>query len=374
MKVLLLADPLSSHVIKWANSLVSKGVKIFIFGLSDYDSSQYDPRVKIEITDFSKSVKRKRDGNILKSLYLLTLPKLKNFIISVNPDIVHAHSASSYGLLGALSGFHPLFTSLWGSDIFLFPKKSFFHKNILRFTLSKSDMIFSTSKAMRKEAQNYTTKDIIVLPFGVDTNLFKPELKKNNDALTIGTVKTMDYNYGIEFLIAAFASIKQKHENKFLKLLLVGGGSMLDKLKILAKDLKIESETIFTGAVPPSEVNKYHNMIDITVFPSLNESFGVSVLEASACERPVVVTNVGGLPEVVDDEVTGLIVSPGSSQALSDAIEKLVLDPDLIEKLGKKGRQKVIREFDWEKNLTDQIEYYKNICKPERIVNNFVQS
>jgi len=98
--------------------------------------------------------------------------------------------------------------------------------------------------------------------------------------------------------------------------------------------------TVFTGKVNYGEVPKYHNMLTISVFPSIfeSESFGVSILEASACEKPVVVSNVGGLPEVVDDQKTGFIVPPKDPEKLAEAIEKLILNESLRLQIGKAGR------------------------------------
>src|SRR5574338_228578 len=125
MKILLLADAWSSHTAKWANSLSDQGFKLEIFSLSEFDKRQYSSEINIEVVDFSTSAKKRRDGNLLKSIYLLTLPKLMRHISDFKPDIVHSHSGSSYGFLGALTGFHPYYISLWGSDIFKKKKKSF---------------------------------------------------------------------------------------------------------------------------------------------------------------------------------------------------------------------------------------------------------
>ena len=149
MKLLLLADPASSHVLKWANGLNRKGIEVFIFGLSDYTWNEYDENINIKTVDFSTSVKKNKDGSLLKSVYLTTLPVLKKYIRTIKPDIINSHSASSYGFMGALSGFHPFFISVWGSDIFIFPKKSIFHRMILKFTLYKADNIFSTGYTMK---------------------------------------------------------------------------------------------------------------------------------------------------------------------------------------------------------------------------------
>lgn len=361
MKILLLADAWSSHTAKWANGLADNDIEVEIFSLSKYDKKQYNYNFKIEVTDFSNSAKKRKDGSLLKTSYLTTIPKLKKKITEFRPDILHAHSASSYGFLGALSGFNPYFISTWGSDVFIFPKKSLLHKNILKYSLHKADAIFSTSKIMREEASKYSRKIINVISFGVDTDLFKPKSvinKIENADVIIGTVKTLDYNYGIEFLIESFSIIVKKYPEKKIKLLIVGGGSMENELKRLAKKLDVYDQTLFTGGVSYTEVPSYHDMIDITVFPSKSESFGVSALEASACEKPIIVSNVGGLPEVIDSDKTGFLFESGNVMELANKIELLLLNPDLRKRLGKAGREFVMQNYDWKKNVKQMITFY----------------
>lgn len=351
MKILLLADPASSHTVKWANSLNNAGFEIKIFGLSDYNPDAYNKNIAIITRSFSEKIKNKKDGNFQKSVYLFSLSDLKKVIKDFKPDILHAHSASSYGLLGALTGFHPYFVSVWGSDVYIFPKKSLLHKSIYKFVMKKGDKIFSTSHAMKKETSLYTKKEISVIPFGIDTNVFKAEDVKSifdkNDII-IGTVKKMEDHYGIKYLIDAFRLTADSNPKLQLKLLLVGGGRDFERYQNYIQAQGLNEKVVMTGLVPYSEVVKYQNMIDISVIPSLSESFGVSVLEASACEKPVIVSDTGGLPEVVKDGITGFIVPPKDVNAISEKLNELIHNRELRIKLGKNGRKFVEENYRWE--------------------------
>jgi len=365
MKVLLLADPASSHVVKWANGLHEKGVEISIFGLSAYDPTQYNAGIIIDLFTIPQFIKWQTIGSILKTSYLLALPRLKKIIRNFNPDIIHAHSASSYGLLGALCGFHPFVISVWGSDIYNFPQKSNFLKKIINFNLKKSDMIFSTSKIMAEETKKYTMRDIRVIPFGINSEIFIPkEIKShfNENDLVIGTIKSIEKQYGTEYLVRAFKKVKENNPDVPLKLLIVGRGSLTNYIKQLTKDLGIESDVKITGLVSYDKIPDYHRMLDIYVAVSIEESFGVAILEASACEIPVIVSNVGGLPEVVDNNVTGFIVPHSSVEPLAEKIE-LLFDENLRKKFGKAGRERVIKHFNWDDNLEQMVNNYKEILK-----------
>jgi L-malate glycosyltransferase len=368
MKLLLLADPESIHTIRWIKSLAKKNIEIVIFTFTNYSIDTFENYDNVRI--ISSHIHRDKiykigNGAIQKIKYLKVLPKLKRIIKKFKPNIVHAHYASSYGLLGALSGFHPFILSVWGADIFDFPKLSFLHKKIIQYNFRKADKILSTSEVMAKETKNYTNKKIEVTPFGINTNLFKPEevnsLFSKND-IVIGTIKTLEPKYGIDLLIKSFHIVKNKYPTLPLKLLIVGEGSQDKILKQLVEDLNLTKDTIFTGYISHEHVPKYINMLSIYVSLSVlnSESFGVAIIEASACGIPVVVSNVGGLPEVVEDGKTGIVVVAKDEESAANAIEKLILDDKLKKEMGNFGRERVKRLYNWEDNVEQMMRIYQS--------------
>lgn len=365
MLVLLLSDSDSPHTLRWAKSLHLRGIRIAVFSIHKPNQELYSDFLDIKIfsLNISRQIQDQTETSLSKLVYLKAINAVKKVIAEIRPDIVHAHYASSYGFIGAMVNFHPFYISVWGSDVFRFPKYSFLHKFIFKFSISRADRIFSTSKIMKTEIEKYTSKNIFVIPFGIDVERFKfisEQKDLNDDSIVIGTIKTLEKRYGIEFLIRAFAIFKKKNLEKKIKLLICGKGTLLDELTKLTVELGVQENTIFTGYINHNEVQFYHNKLDIYIAPSLEESFGVAVLEASACNKPVVVSNVGGLPEVVDHGVTGFIVEPSNPVHLAEAIEKLIMDPDLRNKMGRMGRAKVIREYDWNKCVSDMVEHYNN--------------
>ncbi|MCZ6702661.1 MAG: glycosyltransferase [Ignavibacteria bacterium] len=361
MKILILADPSSSHTIKWVNTLHRRGINVFLFGLSKYDQTQYDDGIRIDSLQTPDSIKAKLDGNFLKLIYLVAFPRLKKIIRTFKPDILHAHYAASYGLIGAFTGFHPFIISVWGIDILTFPNNTLLHKKLIEYSLKKADKILATSYYLAKETNKYTNKKIFITPFGIDTDKFKPEIVDTvfkKDEIVIGTVKSMERKYGIEYLIKSFSILKRNYPDKSLKLLLVGGGSLENKFKQMIDELGISDSSMITGQIPFNKVADYHNQLSIAVYVSKIESFGVSILESSACQKPVVVSDVGGLPEVVENDVTGFIVKANDIEATTEAIERLILDEELREKFGNAGRVRVKDKFNWQKNVNYIINIY----------------
>lgn len=364
-RILFLSDVNSAHTRKWAESLAKKGFEIGVFSLSPCTSDWFESFPNITVFSSIKLTPEQFiASDFSKVAYFKELRALKDIIKTFKPDIVHAHYATSYGLLGVLTKFKPLIISLWGSDIFDFPRKSFLHRAVLKYNLKMADRVLSTSNVMAAETRKYTDRPILVTPFGIDMKLFRPKEPKRlfaDEDIVVGTIKVLDEVYGIDYLIKAFKIVKTRHSNMPLKLLIVGRGQQADDLKKLTAQLGLTDDTVFTGFVNHSLVSDYHNMIDVSCFLSNSESFGVAVLEASSCEKPVVVTNVGGLPEVVDEGSTGFIVPPRDEQAAAAAIEKLILDPILRKEMGKKGRERVSQLYDWDKNLEDIIRIYNDV-------------
>lgn len=354
MKILIIAPLNSFHTQRWLRSLSKEGITLHVFDYREVNKNDFKDINNVECLSFDSN--SKITNSTLRFVYSFYL--LKKLIKRVKPDIIHSHYASSYGLLGALVNYKTFILSFWGSDIFEFPKKSLLHKLIIKFNIYKATKILSTSNTMALEIKKYTSKNVTITPFGVDTSKFKKKNKITNN-ITIGSIKQLEEVYGHKYLLEAFAILTKKYPN--IDLLIVGSGSIKDNLEQKIKELKIEKYTNLTGKIHFDDIPKYHNLIDIYVNFSLEESFGVSVIEASSCEVPVIVSNVGGLPEVVDDKITGLVIETKNVKSLVSAIEYLILNERKRLNMGKEGRKKVIRLYNWSENVNLMIKIYEGL-------------
>ena len=272
MRILLLADSTSAHTQKWVTALAEAHITVGLFTLTTPVAEGYLaqlPQVCVYEGLALGGSKALFLGNLLPKLaYLRVLPALRRAIRHFAPDIVHAHYASSYGLLGALTGFSPYLISVWGSDVFDFPHQFWGNPWVLRFNFWRATAIASTSNVMALTTKKYTNKSIFVTPFGIDTAVFKPTRAvqiaapidhANAAPCVIGTIKTMDDKYGIDYLIRAFAAVCSQYSAQPLQLLLVGGGPRTADYKALAHQLNIAEKVIFEGFVPFAEIPAYHN-------------------------------------------------------------------------------------------------------------------
>lgn len=357
MRILLLSDIDSSHTRKWAISLYERGYTIGIFSLRRGKANWHAAYDGIEVFDGEGFSEEKFQGRATSKVsYLKMLPRVRDCIRKFRPDIVHAHYATSYGLLGARSGFHPLIISVWGSDVFDFPRRSFIHRWILKRNLKNADHIFSTSEVMKKEVVRLGIPDVTVTPFGVNINVYKPQqIRKRDDGVqVIGTVKTLEQHYGIDILINAFTLLKKTYTSP-LQLVICGSGTQEKALKELALSSGYNSDIVFKGHVPQEEVPDYIRSFDIFANLSRQESFGVAVIEAMACGVPVVVSDAPGLLEVTAHGEYGIVVPRDDASGAADALLRLLNDKSLEAQLRKQGRLHVETNYDWERNL-DAVE------------------
>jgi glycosyltransferase involved in cell wall biosynthesis len=365
LKILLLSDTYSEHTEKWALGLVAHGIKVGLFSFNKSAYKWHENNSNIELL-FEPDHIISGTGLKEKISYFKYLPILKSKFKAFKPDILHAHYVTSYGFIGSLSGFHPFVVSAWGTDVMKFPQKNFVNKTILKFILRKADIICATSNTIKEYLLPVTNKNVSIIPFGVDTSVFcKKEVNSlfEKNSFVIGCIKALESLYNIDVLIKSFSSLKLKHKEKSLKLLIIGVGSQENNLKQLVQKLNLTEDVVFTGRIPFSEVSNYFNMIDVLANLSEYESFGVSVIEAMACEKPVVATNTGGLNEIIENENFGSLVEIGNVEQTTNEMEKYLLDETLKLKIGKAARAKVLEKYNWTDNIKQMISLYKNMIK-----------
>ena len=351
MKICYLSHASNYHTIKWCRYFADKGHEVHLISFEPGNISG------VKVHEIDINVDRK-GSDIHKLKYLLAGKKIKKIIKQIEPDIVHAHFATSYGIACAISGISNYFLSVWGYDVYEFPEKSIFHKLILKYSLKRANRILSTSSSMKEQTLKFTNKNIDITPFGVDTNIFKPikeikDNKFNNNMFVVGTIKLLAPKYGIDYLIRGFKLFNDKYNNNNFQLRIGGDGPDEKKLKKLAYDLGINEKVVWLGYIDQEEVIKELNLFDIAVIPSVSdsESFGVAAVEAQACETPVIVTNVGGLTESTKPGITSMAIQPRSPEEICEKLISLYENKEIASKMGKEGRKYVKENFELSNNF-----------------------
>lgn len=350
MKICILGENGSTHVQKWIRGILSESdheIHIITFNRGILDERAHYHFLK-------QHVNNKLD-------YILNCGLVKKYINRIKPDILHAHYATSYGLLGALSNFHPYLITGWGADIFDSPK-NFLMKQMVQYSFRQADGLTVLTKFTQDELKKLTTKPATLVPFGVNTNFFKPGEHKEKNKLHIGTIRTLAPKYGVEFLIRAFALLAAKFPHIHLDI--VGHGEQYEQFVLLTKELNIHERVTFFGFVnqhaePEKYISILQNMDIFTILSVLDsETFGVAAVEAMACGIPVVASDIGGLPEVLNKEA-GLLAKPGDTLSIAAALESLITNADLRQTLGKNGRARATSTYNWQNNIRSMLAVYE---------------
>ncbi|MBK6342521.1 MAG: glycosyltransferase [Flavobacteriales bacterium] len=346
MKLLLVAAANSIHTRRWAHAFAEHGHEVHVV-------SQHAPRepygsdVRIHLLPHHGGLG-----------YVLNRAAARRIANGIRPDAINAHYASGYGTLAPRIEGVPLILNVWGSDVYEFPDTSLLHRWLLRRNLLRADAVVSTSRVMAERTRLICPDlaAIDVVPFGVDTERFSP-MPKADGPMVIGTVKTLAPKYGIDTLIQAFGLIAHESGLEQSRLRLVGDGPQRKPLEALARSLRITDRVDFIGNVPHDRVPA--ELLKLDVYAALSrrdsESFGVAVIEASACGLPVVVSRVGGLPEVVDEGRSGLVVPKEDPKAAADALLSLARDASLRKSMGEAGRALVLARYAWSDCVDRQL-------------------
>lgn len=351
MRIVFIGPAISVHIQKWVDAFKIENEVHLITMHPVYDKDWYFENTHVL--------------HIRNNLgYYANAFHVHNIIKKIKPDVVNVHYASGYGTLARCARIGRYILNVWGSDVFDFPYESKMKMRIIKKNLLASRQIASTSEVMKRQVEKLIIPqmDVVVTPFGVDVNEFSPIERQASDIITIGTVKTLSPKYGIDVLIKAYNEAYVQGL-KASRLLIVGGGPQEAELKALASSLPAAQNIEFIGFVQHKDVPKYLTQFDIYVALSESESFGVAVAEAESCGIPVIVSNVGGLTEVVKDGETGFVVPHGDYIV---AAEKIILLSDNYvrrKKMGDMAREFVCKEYEWNVCVDIMKKLFIDFCK-----------
>ena len=225
----------------------------------------------------------------------------------------------------------------------------------LRFLLNMACKIFITHKDYLKNSaflSSFSGK-VVVSPPGVDFDRFRPLRIADKKSPSVFFLSKLDKSHrykGLEYLIS---SVKKVPETIPLTLYVGGDGELLEYYKQLAKDQGVEEAVVFLGGLTDNQVVEYYNLCDIFVLPSISsiqEGFGLVALEAMACKKPVIVTNIVGAAKDIEKENAGFVVRPKNVGALANAIKYLLFNEDDRKSMGRRAYDLVHREYTWDKH------------------------
>ncbi|MHA1610308.1 MAG: glycosyltransferase [Candidatus Njordarchaeales archaeon] len=315
-----------------------------------------------------------------ENLYALNVSRV---IERNNIDLIHAHFAYPEGLVGLLTKRRikkPLIVTLHGYDILVEPSVGYGARlsrridHLIRKVLNSADAIIVASKAVFNEARRIVNdvNKVHLIPNGVDTRRFNPNLDGSTlrkklgieECIVVFTLRAHEPKYGLEYLIKAAPMVI--NEKKDVAFVIGGDGTLRRYHELLAAKLGVKEKIIFTGRIPISEVPYYYAMSDIVVVPSLQEAFGLVVAEAMASGKPVISSNVGGIPDQIIDGYNGFLVQPRKPKEIAEKILWLINNPEEARRMGMNGRRIVGEKFDINKRIDRITSLYHVILESAR--------
>src|SRR3954463_1729642 len=292
-------------------------------------------------------------------------------------DVIQAHWAIPTGPAAVMAaGKLPLTSviTMHGGDVYGNPEQGsdfptrWYVRPALRWTLRHAGALTAiTEDCCQHALRAGAPAEHIRLVFnGTDLRRFSPEDHGSPGDSRFGSnmifaCRQLFPRKGIRFLLEAAAALKPQFPD--LKLVLAGDGFERPELVRLAEELGIAEDVTFLGWVPNNALPPYYRAAAVSVIPSLEEGFGIPAAEAMGCEVPVVASDAGGLPEVVEHGVTGLVVPRGDVAVLASAIGSLLQGPERRRRLGQAGRARALRLFDWDRTAEQFEEVYSEIAQ-----------
>ena len=367
MKIAFISSARNIHTIRWANAMSLRGHEVFVLscaGDMPEDQKFYDDKIRLIELKYQAPLG-----------YYLNARKVKKLVKKEAFDIVNVHYASGYGTLGRMARLKHALLNLWGSDVYLFPYSGRLQLSVIKKNLKYYQYIASTSYCMAEQARKFVKRDdIYITPFGVDTNLFKPiSGLKDPDIILFGTVKALEKIYGIEDTIKAFIKLfhKLQLEGKTelaskLRYHIYGKGEQKNHLQRLIDDEGMSNIIKLCGYVNHKELPNILNQFTVFCCTSLSESFGVAAVEAMACGIPVVVSDAEGFAEVVENNVTGLVVPKHNIDAIADGMYQLLMNREMRDSFGAAGIQRAKKLYDWNQNVQNMLEIYKKVSEDKQ--------
>lgn len=304
---------------------------------------------------------------------------VKSIIKEFKPHVIHAHAATVAGYVGLILKKKynlPLVCSLRGDDINKYPYYSRLTMSLTKKLLSKADQLLSVSNDLKVIANTIARpkREIRVVYNGCDLGNFtysekdrtniRNKLGFSKKAKAIIFVGSIYKEKGIFELISAFIRLNLRYP--CLHLIIVGDGPKRLALNGIVSSNNLNEKVHLVGVKPYVEISKFLSASDIFVLPTYAEGLPNVVLEAMACNLPVVATRVGGIPEVIEEGKNGILINKKDINMLTEAIEYLLRNEGLAKKMGTYGHKLVETKFSWQQKAQEVMKIYEDVVYAKR--------
>ena len=363
MRILYFTRDYTPHDYRFLNSLAEKDHQVYYLRLERRGTVLEDRPLPAKVENIiwagGQKPARWQDGWNLRAGLVKVVRRLK-------PDIIHAGPLQTSALLSASIGFHPLVSMSWGSDILIDAERNFWWRLATRYALTHSDVLIGDCQAVRLKAREFGLSDdrIVTFPWGVDLDHFSPRSATAirarlgwEDAFVLISLRSWEAIYGVDVLVNAFIEAARRLPE--LRLILLGNGSQSAKLHHLIELNQMDDRVFFGGQVKQSELPEYYRSADLYLSASHSDGSSVSLMEALACAKPVLVSDIPSNREWITDGKEGWLFPDSNIQALADKIYQAANQRSSLGPMGAQARLLAEQRADWDRNFQMLLKAYE---------------
>jgi len=291
---------------------------------------------------------------------------LQRVIREVEPDVIHAGPIQSAAYLAARSGFQPLVSMSWGSDLLLDAERNDWMRRVTRSALRGTTVMVGDCEAVRKKAARFghPVERTVLFPWGVDLQRFAPGQADDfrarlgwEEAFVVLSLRSWEPLYGLDVLAKGFARAAQQVPD--LRLLLLSGGSQEAVVRGIFEEAGVMGQVYFTGQISQNNLPMYYHAADLYVSASHSDGSSVSLMEALACGLPSLVSDIPGNREWLGDQQAGWLFPDGDERALADGILTAYRQRASLEPVRKAARDLAEQRANWQENFKRLLTAYQ---------------
>jgi len=366
MRIFIMSDAAAPHTRRWALWFARRGHEVHVVSLNANGLPGYEP-AKVHFI-WKARFKNAAFTRALKAPIILA--RIRGLFKRYQPDIVHAHSAGGYAWTTMASGFRPYVVTPWGTDLLVNVEKSRMNRWVTGFALRRAALVTTDGFHFVKILRNFGVLEecILVHTFGTDVHHFSPgsddgerQLLGVGDAPLVISTRTPNPVHEVEMFVRAIPEIHAAFPAAFF--VIVGDGTDRKRLEALASELGIASVTRFTGMVEEDRMRRLLRASDIYVSTSrMDAGLAASTAEAMAVGLPVVQTDNSDNAYWTPNGEGGILVPNSDSAALSRGVIRLLGNAAERKKMGARNRQKIIEEYNMDKEMSKIENEYKRLA------------
>lgn len=363
MKVLYFTRDYTPHDVRFLNAIASLGHEGYFLRLSDekrgLDGRPLPEGIRAVDWRWGKSV-------VDPASYPDVAADLKKIFTELKPDVIHSGPLPDVSYITAIAGLHPHVAMSWGfdlnHDIYVDPAQ----KERATIALSKADWFLGDcyTELDSAAALGYDAERATIFPWGIDPRCFSPQESRlradlaPDSAFLMLSLRSLEPNYSVATTVRAF--LKAAAEDESLQLMILADGSESEMLKTLAASApaSIQERILWLGRKPYSELPEYYRAADLYLSSSITDGSSVSLLEAMGCGLPVLVSDIPGNLEWVDDGKNGFVFPVGDSDAMAERMLFLSKRRTTLAPIAAAARFRIENDADWDRNIRKITDAY----------------